>query len=69
MISGRRIYSWAEDLFPICRSITGPGVRQTLKIIKKEIPQLKIKSIQSGTKVFDWKVPPEWFIKDAFVYQ
>jgi len=63
----KNIYLLGKKLFPICRSITGPGVRQTLKIIKKEIPQLKIKSIKSGTKVFDWKVPSEWLIKDAFV--
>ena len=63
----KNIYLLGKKLFPICRSITGKGVRKTLNIIKKEIPQLKIKSIKSGTKVFDWKVPPEWFIKDAFV--
>ena len=54
-------------LFPIYRSITGSGVNETLKILKKEIKNLKIKKIQSGTRVYDWKVPPEWNIKDAFV--
>ena len=54
-------------LFPICRSLTGFGIRKTLKIIKKEFPKLKIKSIKSGTKVFDWNVPAEWNVSDAYV--
>jgi len=54
-------------LFPICRSITGSGVRKTLKIIQKEFPKLKIKNIKSGTKVFDWNVPPEWNVTDAYI--
>jgi aminopeptidase-like protein len=56
-----------KELFPICRSLTGFGVRKTLKIIKKEFPDLKIKNIQSGSKVFDWTVPPEWNVIDAYV--
>ncbi len=55
------------SLFPICRSITGKGLLQTLKIIKKEFPKLKIYNVNSGTKAFDWKVPAEWNIKDAYV--
>ena len=54
-------------LFPITRSITGEGLKKTLKIIQKEFPKIKIKKIQSGTRVFDWKVPEEWNIKDAYV--
>ena len=54
-------------LFPICRSITGKGIKKSLKIIKKEFPKLKIYHINSGKKVFDWKVPPEWDIKDAYI--
>ena len=54
-------------LFPICRSITGKGVRKTLNIIKKEFSNLKINKVKSGTKVFDWKVPPEWNVSDAYV--
>jgi aminopeptidase-like protein len=56
-----------KKLFPICRSITGSGVRKTLKIIQKKFPELKIRKIRSGTKVFDWKVPDEWNVKDAFL--
>jgi len=55
-----------EKLFPICRSITGDGLRETLDTIKKIIP-IKTHEIQSGTKVFDWVIPDEWNIKDAFV--
>lgn len=54
-------------LFPLNRSITGSGVRKTLKIIKKEFPDLKIKKIKSGKKVFDWKIPPEWNVRDAYI--
>lgn len=56
-----------KKLFPICRSITGKGTYETLKIIKKELPMLKIKKKKSGTKVFDWTIPPEWNIKQAYV--
>lgn len=54
-------------LFPICRSITGQGIKKTLKIIKNEFPKLKIYNVNSGEKVFDWKIPPEWNIKDAYI--
>ena len=56
-----------NDLFPICRSITGDGIRKSLSIIKQEFPELKILKIKSGSKVYDWKVPPEWIIKNAFI--
>ena len=53
-------------MFPICRSITGDGVRQTLKIISEHIP-LEIHEVPTGTQVFDWTVPKEWNIRDAYV--
>ena len=64
---GKEIYSFAKKIFPICRSITGNGVRKTLKIIKRHFSQLRIYEIQSGTKVFDWNIPAEWNVKDAYV--
>ena len=64
---GETLYSWAEDLFPICRSITGPGVRETLSYFKEILPNLKIHSVPTGTEVFDWTVPNEWFIQDAYI--
>ena len=54
-------------LYPINRSLTGEGIQKTLKIIKKEFPALKIRKILSGSKVYDWKVPPEWNVSEAYV--
>ncbi len=56
-----------KKLYPICRSITGDGIKKSLLLIKRRYPKLKIKTISTNTKVFDWKVPPEWNIKDAYV--
>ena len=53
-----------DELFPICRSITGKGIRDSLTILKKHIP-LEIKSVATGTRVFDWTVPQEWELKRA----
>ena len=55
-----------DDLFPICRSITGNGYRKSLKILSKFI-QFKIEKHRSGKKVFDWNVPDEWNISDAYI--
>ena len=67
IVNGIRMHSWAKDLFPICRSITGPGVRKTLNYIQEILPGLKIHSVSSGTKAFDWNVPDEWIIRDAYI--
>ncbi len=56
-----------KELFSLNRSITGKGTKQTLLIIKKYLPNLKIKFFDSGQKVFDWRIPYEWNIKDAYV--
>jgi aminopeptidase-like protein len=63
---GRDIYALIGELYPICRSITGDGFRQTLARLKKEIP-LEVHEVPSGTQVFDWTVPREWNIRDAYV--
>ena len=54
-------------LFPLARSLTGNGVKETLNIIQKEFPKLKIKRFKSGTKVFDWNIPEEWNVIDAYI--
>ena len=63
---GEEMYQLISELYPICRSITGNGVRQTLNIIRKHIP-LKVHEVPSGTNAFDWTVPKEWNIRDAYV--
>lgn len=63
---GNEMYQLMKELFPICRSITGNGVRQTLEIIKKHIP-LENHEVPSGTKVYDWIIPKEWNIQDAYI--
>ncbi|MGZ0087101.1 DUF2172 domain-containing protein [Caldibacillus thermoamylovorans] len=55
-----------DELFPITRSITGEGVRKTISILKKYIP-LEMFSVKTGTKVFDWEIPKEWMIKEAWI--
>lgn len=64
--AGENMFSLIEKMYPICRSITGDGVRKTLAIIGEKIP-VKINEVPSGTEVFDWTVPKEWNIKDAWI--
>ena len=61
------MYDWAKDLFPINRSLTGAGVRKTLQYFKEIIPELEIKNVPSGYEAFDWTVPEEWEIDDAYI--
>ena len=60
---GKEMHDFAKTLWPINRSLTGIGVRDTLGHIKEYLPQLQIKSVPSGTRAFDWVVPEEWEIK------
>lgn len=64
--AGERMHALATDLFPICRSITGDGVRATLREVAQRIP-LELHEVPSGTQVLDWTVPDEWNIRDAYV--
>lgn len=64
---GLRMHQLMRRLWPICRSITGEGVRQTLSIISEYIPDIKIHEIPTGAQCFDWQVPKEWSIKDAYI--
>jgi aminopeptidase-like protein len=64
---GDNIHKFAKELWPINRSITGKGVRETLDRIKVHLPKLEIKSIPSGTPVFDWVIPREWSVNEAYI--
>jgi len=64
--AGRSLYEFAARLYPICRSITGAGVRETLALIRARVP-LVVHEVPSGTRVFDWEIPPEWNVEDAAV--
>jgi aminopeptidase-like protein len=64
--AGERLHSFASELYPICRSITGSGIRQTLERIGRRIP-LEVTEVPTGSEVFDWTVPKEWNICDAYI--
>jgi aminopeptidase-like protein len=64
---GKKAHTLAKRLWPLNRSLTGEGVRDTLKIIKEKLPELQIKEVPSGTEVFDWRVPKEWYVSEAWI--
>lgn len=67
-VTGEEMMAWAEYLFPICRSLTGDGIRQTLSYFNSLVDnRLNIHEIPTGTKVFDWDVPDEWNIRQAWI--
>ena len=63
---GEELHDFAAELYPICRSITGDGIRRTLALIQDRIP-LQSSEVPTGTAVFDWTVPKEWNIRDAYI--
>jgi aminopeptidase-like protein len=63
---GKEMHRLIAELFPICRSITGDGVRETLRIVGGHVP-LEIHEVPTGTQVFDWTIPKEWNINDAYI--
>jgi len=64
---GREMHAWAQDLFPLNRSITGLGFRQSLTFLRKILPELKVFEVESGTQAFDWSVPDEWSVREAWI--
>ncbi|MFT5814790.1 MAG: aminopeptidase-like protein [Psychroserpens sp.] len=64
---GLKMHDLCKELFPINRSITGRGVRDTLSILKRDLPDLNINEVESGTAVFDWTVPEEWNVTEAYI--
>src|SRR5437763_8320601 len=64
--AGEEMHRLISRLYPICRSMTGRGVRDTLQIIAEDIP-LEVREVPTGTQVFDWTIPREWNIRDAYV--
>lgn len=64
---GQEMHGWAKDLWPVTRSLTGDGVRETLRYLKAVVPQLEVHEVPTGTRAFDWAVPDEWNIRAAWV--
>ena len=67
MSIGKEMYALCDRLFPICRSITGNGVRETLRVLQNICPVMTLHEVPTGTQVFDWTVPKEWNIRDAWI--
>jgi aminopeptidase-like protein len=63
---GAEMYQLIAHLYPICRSITGDGVRKTLNILQQHLP-LEIYEVPTGKQVFDWTIPKEWYVRDAYI--
>jgi aminopeptidase-like protein len=63
---GARLHAFAADIYPICRSITGPGVRETLDHVERIVPLTRTET-PTGAQVLDWTVPNEWSIRDAYI--
>src|SRR6266571_338244 len=66
LAEGQAMFRLISELYPICRSITGDGLRQTLRRLQEQI-RLELREVPTGTQVFDWTVPKEWSIRDAYV--
>lgn len=65
--AGKAMYQLAQRLFPLGRSLTGAGVRESLAVLKEQIPELEVEEVPSGTQVFDWTIPKEWEITEGYI--
>lgn len=66
-MNGRQMYELAQKLFPLNRSLTGDGTRKSLTILRELIPEMEILEVPSGTQAYDWTVPDEWEIREAYI--
>lgn len=66
-VDPQTMYDWARDIFPLPRSLTGPGVLATLEYVRGIVPELEIVSVPSGTRAFDWTVPDEWTMRGGYL--
>lgn len=66
-MNGTEMYALAKRLYPICRSLTGEGVRESLRILKEYVPELQLHEVPAGTKAYDWEVPLEWEINEGYI--
>jgi aminopeptidase-like protein len=64
---GTKMYSLASRMFPICRSLTGNGFRESLQMIRQVHPEFVVHEVPSGTQVFDWTIPKEWNVSEAYI--
>ena len=67
--NGKTMYALADRMFPICRSITGNGFRESLEMLREAVPEMKVFEVPTGTEVFDWTVPKEWNIRGGGIYK
>lgn len=67
--NGKTMYALADRMFPICRSITGNGFRESLAMLREAVPEMKVFEVPTGTEVFDWTVPKEWNIRGGGIYR
>ena len=67
--NGKTMYALADRMFPICRSITGNGFRESLEMLREAVPEMKVYEVPTGTEVFDWTVPKEWNIRRGGIYR
>ena len=67
--NGKIMYALADRMFPICRSITGNGFRESLEMLREVVPEIKVYEVPTGTKAFDWTVPKEWNISGGGIYR
>lgn len=67
--NGKTMYQLAAKMFPICRSITGNGFRESLEMLREAVPEIQVYEVPTGTTVFDWTVPKEWNIRGGGIYR